>query len=186
MSIETLKIDFGSTGNQPKDTFYCKIEEQGYIEYSSAKAFETLLRPFVEENGLSEADLVIEGGIGTGGMMPHTAKYLFPKALYIGTDISEAYVDRFGRTRKEIKPEELDRLRKANGEEFDLLEARLAANCLDAELVSDIVKKSGSTRPVLVSMNALAALFGRKATPWERKSESDMIGYEDFLATTPY
>lgn len=182
MLAEVPDIDYGAIGAAPPDVFYCDQE----YSYFPTEAWGDYLKPLIAENGVRDSDLVIEGGIGLGATMPDIAKGIFPDALYIGTDISEAYVNRFGRTGKSITNQTLNKVTEANQGEFNLKEARIAGNCLDADLINDILVKSGKSKPVLVSMNAMAALFGNKSTPDERKRNEDIFGYEEFLGSTPY
>ncbi len=181
------KIHYGVDTDQPKGVFYDRIvDSEHYTSHASAEAWANYLRPFVKSTGLDQADLIIEGGIGTNHLMAHVSRELFPQAIYIGTDISEAFVDRFGRVRGRIDDPTLERVERANGPKFNPLEASVAANCLDANIINDIKRKTGSSFPILVSYNALVALADKKATPWERKHEDDRIALEHALSTTPY
>jgi hypothetical protein len=133
--------------------------------------------PLVEKfPQLAETDLVVEGGVGNGRITAHIARRLFPNALYIGTDIADAFSGYLSRLRGEIDDETLERVVIANRNPVaDMKRTIVYGNCFDGRLINDIMKKTGKQHPLLISKNSLFALLDKNANPWDRKDEADFI-----------
>ncbi|HCM82446.1 MAG: hypothetical protein UW37_C0031G0005 [Candidatus Gottesmanbacteria bacterium GW2011_GWA2_44_17] len=164
--------------------YYLTPEEQQSIE-----GWVEDILPLVERHPeLGTVDLAVEGGVGTGITMPHIARCLFPNALYIGMDIAKSLMRINPRQRGTID-EELLRKAQAASEHPSLTMqgAMIYGNCFDNGLIRDIMKKSGTQTPILMSYYALNALLDRKMNPWDRKDASDMTTIDTMVAPdSPY
>lgn len=140
--------------------------------------------PLVEKHPrLKTVDLIIEGGVGTGVTMAHIARRLFPDALYVGTDIAERLMIGSPRQSRAIDERTLSRIQAANEyPSLGMQGATIYANCLNTELIGDIMKKTGRQVPFLASYDALNALLDRKMNPWDRKYESDITTINDIVS----
>lgn len=138
---------------------------------------------------LNNVDLVIEGGVGNGRTMPHIVRALFPKALYIGIDLSPtlATYTRSWQVKK-IHEKALQKVLNANKHpDLEMQEAIIFGNCFDIELIRDIHNKTGCKFPFLVSYNALSSLLDRKMNLWEIKSSEDIYSAEKIVSPeSPY
>ncbi len=144
--------------------------------------------PFLEKYPrLQEVDLVVEGGVGTGVTMAHMARFLFPNAFYVGTDIAERLVST-PRQSHSVDERALQRMQAANNfPSLGMSGATILANCLDKQLIEDIAAKTDKHTPILVSYNALNALTDRKMNPWDKKYESDIFSITQLASMeSPY
>lgn len=131
----------------------------------------------------SSVDLVIEGGVGNGTTMSHIVRRLFPRALYIGTDLSPQLMAGKRRLRGQVDDEILQELVSANSRSArDLEKVVIYANCFDSGLIHDIMRKSGRAIPFLVSYNAIGSLADRKMNMLERKEGEDNIPISRWFA----
>lgn len=172
--------------------FFMTKEAIGYLtpeQQQSIEGWAGDILPLVEKYPkLKTVNLVIEGGVGTGVTMAHISRRLFPEALYVGTDIAERLM--IGNTRQSRAIDEgiLSTVQAVNNHpSLGMQGATIHGNCLDAELIRDIMRKKGRQVPLLASYNALNALLDRKMNPWDRKDERDMTTIDDFVSLhTPY
>lgn len=144
--------------------------------------------PFLEKYPhLQDVDLVVEGGVGTGVTMAHMARFLFPNALYVGTDLARRLVST-PRQFHEVDERALQRIQAANNlPSLGMQGATILANCLDGQLVADIAIKTGKHTPILVSFNALNALTDRKMNPWDKKEDGDVFSIRNLASMdVPY
>ncbi len=137
---------------------------------------------------LTQVDLVIEGGVGTGRIMRHIARRFFPNALYVGTDISEMLAGSRRRQSKGIDENAWQRVLRANEyPDLGVEGAILYGSCFDGELIRDIANKAGRQHVFLASYNALNALIGHDMNPWDKKDEDDIVSIPDIVRSdSPY
>lgn len=167
-------------------------EALGYLTPGQQELIEGWLEgipPLLEKHPrLNAVDLVVEGGVGTRIAMAHIARRLFPDALYVGTDISERLMIDDPRQSGAIYEEILSRVQATNEHpSFNMPGATIYGNCLDTELIRDIMRRTGRKVPLLVSYNALNALLDREIILWGRKDESDITTIDDIVSpSSPY
>ncbi len=151
-----------------------------------ADAYQAELAPVIEAHAeLGQADLVIEGGVGTGVMARRIVQRLFPETPYVGTDLFPPLVDtprQLGKVKGSLLKTVLAAPPRESADDTGSI---LYANCFDFDLVTDIQRRTGASSPLLFSYNALYALFDRKMNPWERKdyqdrfTEAQMLGEDN-------
>lgn len=167
-------------------------EALGYLTPEQQQSIEGWVEgilPLREKHpGLKAVGLVIEGGVGTGVTMAHIARRLFPEALYLGTDLAERLMMGNPRQSRAIDERTLNRVQAANEyPSLGMQGATIYGNCLDTELIQDIMRRTGRQMPLLASYNALNALLDRKMNPWDRKYEGDLTSIDDIVSpNTPY
>jgi hypothetical protein len=132
---------------------------------------DVVIQPILKDHPeLNAADLIIEGGVGSGSTMADIIKVAFPNARYIGMDVIPGFGNELITTRL---PDDLFQDILSNGTET----SEIRADCFDLELVRDIAQKTGSKFPVLVSFNALYALLHGQNC--RHRPESGQITGED-------
>ncbi|MFH0864124.1 MAG: hypothetical protein V1858_03490 [Candidatus Gottesmanbacteria bacterium] len=112
---------------------------------------------------LSQADLVIEGGVGSEDVMREIVRviYPYPKALYAGMDLNSIWERMHGpRYKLMVDENRAQQLSEANRTSIPAFsyDEKICANCFDYSLVKDLSHKLGRHFPLLVSFNALGAL----------------------------
>lgn len=140
--------------------------------------------PHVERHPkLQQTDLVIEGGVGNGIIAYHISRWLFPAALYAGTDIADAFLGRQPRLRGEIPIATVQDLTEASlHPHVDMRgETTLYANCFDRALIANLSQIAERQNPTLITFNALPAILNHKANPWDRKDRKDIVGYRSVV-----
>ncbi len=131
---------------------------------------------------LTQVDLVIEGGVGTGRIMHHIARRFFPNALYVGTDISEMLVGKKGRKKGSIDDDTWQRILRANEyADLGIEGAILYGSCFDRELIRDIANKAGRQHALLTTFNALNALIYPDMNPLDKKDKDDIVSIPDMV-----
>lgn len=135
---------------------------------------------------LATVDLVVEGGVGTGRIMSHVAHKLFPKAVYVGTDISSDLMTEKRRLFGEIDDEALNLVLQANEDPFDPGRTIVFGNCFDVDLIQDIAQKVGAQNPLLVSHNGMASLTTKDVNHFEKKRSRDRHSINHIVHQTPY
>lgn len=141
---------------------------------------------------LTQVNLVIEGGVGTGIIMPHITRELFPQALYVGTDLQPILAHRInlGRLKDQVDGDTVERLITANQSlQRDMGDSTLIyANCFDFPLVRDLCARLQKVNPVLVSFNAIGALIDRGLTHYDKKERTDRYStdIDSWFVESPY
>lgn len=164
------------------------MPEHDYLrpaDITALSRYESDLRGSIEKHFSPDAvDLVVEGARGTGITMAHIAHRLFPRALYVATNLR----DSAERQRGSLADESLVRIRYADTHRSPGMEQSVVdANCFDNELVQDAVAKAEARFPALVSFNAIYSLLSRNGDTKFRKSESDAPSFDAMLGPdTPY
>lgn len=145
------------------------------------ESWKQVLSPIFERHPvLSQVDLIIEGGVGGGRFMPHLIRALFPQAVYIGTDISEEFAQSLGFHGPRLRGTVADSVVRDIIAEHELPttdreKAMIRANCLDMELVRDLMAKLAKRKVMLVSYNAMGSLQGKEINIWEKKNDGDRL-----------
>lgn len=96
---------------------------------------------------LQDIDLVVEGGVGTGLSMNRVIRNAFPQSLYLGMELLAP-----GESVEKVIPETSVWAMKHN------FPRTVLANCFDNDLIRDMMAKTDTKKPLLFSVNALAAL----------------------------
>lgn len=135
---------------------------------------------------LNEVNLVIEGGVGTGRIMRYISRGLFPRAIWVGTELSPILTAGKRRLKGEIDDETKKILTTDASQNPNVLEEVLHANCFDANLVYNICQKTGRRKPFLTSFNALFSLLDKNMNLWERKRKEDRILPPEIFRNSPY
>ena len=131
---------------------------------------------------LTQVDLVIEGGVGTGRIMHHIARRFSPNALYVGTDISEMLAGSRRRQSKGIDENAWQSVLRANTyPDLGVEGAILYGSCFDGELIHDIANKAGRQHILLTSYNALNALIYPDMNPLDKKDKDDIVSIPDMV-----
>ena len=140
------------------------------IAASIANDLAKALTPF----DLLRANLVVEGGVGTGTLMRQTVAQLFPQAVYVPTDLA---ADRFSGEQT---------VTAANISAIESGQV-LFADCYDYPLIAQLKRQQAdSLLAVLVSINALYALLNTRANPWNKKSTRNIHTIAGVLTDSPY
>ena len=161
-------------------------DKLGYLSPEEQQVIGNLvadLEPLKERHpSLTQVDLVIEGGVGTGRIMHHITRRSFPNALYVGTDISEILVGKKGRKKGSIDDDTWQRVLRANEyADLGIEGAILYGSCFDRELIRDIANKAGRQHVLLTSYNALNALIYPDMNPLDKKDKDDIISIPDMV-----
>lgn len=132
---------------------------------------------------LKQVDLVIEGGVGGNRAMAYAAKFLFQRALYIGTDLHPLMIPIHKmRITGSIDPQIFQQVQEANKSDGLFPEGALVcADCFDEGLVRDIMHRSVCRFPLLVSIDGLPFLLSN-LNAGDRKPTSDYHPIKDILS----
>ncbi len=146
------------------------------------------IRDPLQLNGLLNPSVVVEGGKGQGTLLEQVIQNLFPLALYIGTDLAREVVG----NQPSINGTNIESL-LASG----LAEGRtdtttnlnlIKADCFDVDLLCQIrtLLNNTNSHVILISLNALFALFDHKANPWTSKDSSAIHSMATVLKNPSY
>lgn len=143
---------------------------------------------------LNNTDLVIEGGVGHWNNFPalrQIAINAFPNALYLGMDLNASWyrdIDRY--LLKEslgiVSEEVVKRVKRADQLSDNVNDFTILANCWDYPLVRDIMDKTKTRKPILVSIASLLYLLGTRTTNYQEKDQDEFYSIAKLFENCPY
>lgn len=152
----------------------------------NARGWASDLPPLISRNPqLSEVDLVIEGGVGTGRTMVHMMRSVFPNAIYVGMDVADQLSVGKPYLRRTIDAAALQRIITANERPTLMMEgAMVHASCFDFDLIHHIMQESCRSHPLLATFKSLNSLMhSRERNPFEKKqSQIEVVTVEGLVS----